>query len=151
MSFKESINNYLAALAEERPKTFIWGLRVLMIGCVVGSYILMDYIANTFPGIGTFLIFVLGVPSTIGVIILVLYIIWKIWKGIGWLMDQPSYGSWWGSIWVPNPFERFLNTLANNKVVINIETSKSKLEAKTESEDNTDPDTITSPVSGKDV
>ena len=91
MSFKESANKYLANIAQKHPKLFIGGL--FAIG--VGSYNLMDYIANTFPGIGTFLIFVLGVPSAIGAIILILYILWKIYKGISWLMDDACSGFTW--------------------------------------------------------
>lgn len=90
MSFKESANKYLANIAQKHPKLFIGGL--FAIG--VGSYNLMDYIANTFPGIGTFFMFVLGVPGAIGAIILALYIIWKIYKGISWLMETSYNGSW---------------------------------------------------------
>ena len=150
MSFKEYLNNLLSRQIDKHPKTTFWCWIAAMVCCGVGSYKLAEYLSSISPGVKIFFT-ILGVPVLIGTIILVLYILWKVYKGVSWLMEQPSYGSWWGSIWVPNPFERFLNTLANNEVVINIETSKSKLEAKTESEDNTYPDTITSPVSGKDV
>lgn len=137
-------------MIRKHPKKFVICWVVIIVGECYGIHIIFEYLIEVSPAFKTACL-ILGVPCLFALILLILYILWKIWKGIGWLMDQPSYGSWWGSIWVPNPFERFLNTLANNKVVINIETSKSKLEAKTESEDNTDPDTITSPVSGKDV
>ena len=90
MPFKESANKYLANIAQKHPKLFIGGL--FAIG--VGSYNLMDYIANTFPGIGTFLVFVLGVPGAIGAIILILYILWKIYKMASWYVEN-SHFPWW--------------------------------------------------------
>lgn len=65
-----------------------------MVGCGVGSYKLAEYLSSISPGAKIFFT-VLGVPVLIGAIILALYILWKIYKGISWLMDDACSGFTW--------------------------------------------------------
>ena len=64
-----------------------------MVGCGVGSYKLAEYLSSISPGVKIFFT-ILGVPVLIGTIILVLYILWKIYKGVGWYLEN-SHFPWW--------------------------------------------------------
>lgn len=64
-----------------------------MVGCGVGSYKLAEYLSSISPGAKIFFT-VLGVPVLIGTIILVLYILWKVYKGVSWYVEN-SHFPWW--------------------------------------------------------
>ena len=121
-----------------------------MVGCGIGSYKLAEFLSSISSGVKIFFT-ILGVPVLIGVIILVLYIIWKIWKGIGWLMDQPDFNIYVGRTVYTNPLVNLLRVFANNKVIIEIETLKRNEKEETRGEDSSESDSTISPVSGKDV
>lgn len=93
MSFKESANKYLANIAQKHPKLFIGGWFALMVVCVFGSYKLGWLLLEISP-VMQIIFTILGVPVLIGTIILELYILWKVYKGISWLMETSYNGSW---------------------------------------------------------
>lgn len=121
-----------------------------MVGCGVGSYKLAEYLSSISPGVKIFFT-VLGVPVLIGTIILVLYILWKVYKGVSWLMDQPDFNIYVGRMVYTNPLVNLLRAFANNKVIIEIETVKRNEKEETHGEDSSESDSTISPVSGKDV
>lgn len=93
MSFKESANKYLANIAQKHPKIFIGGWFALMVVCVFGSYKLGWLLLDISPVMQT-IFTILGVPVLIGTIILVLYILWKVYKGVSWYVEN-SHFPWW--------------------------------------------------------
>ena len=94
MSFKEYLNELLCRQIDKHPKTTFWCWIAAMVGCGVGSYKLAEYLSSISPGVKTFFT-ILGVPALIGVIILILYIIWKIYKGISRFMEDSCSGFTW--------------------------------------------------------
>ena len=136
MSFKEYLESRLANAYQKRPATFLACWLAFLLGLDIGFYKLLGYLTSISPTLKTFLT-LLGIPALFGLVLLILYIIWKAIRGLWWLMDQPSYGRWVGRVWVPDPFMSFLHTIANNKIVINIEVEKKPEEEKQESQDAT--------------
>lgn len=67
---------------------------------------------------------------------MILYIIWKFWQAIGRFVEQ-SHNSCAGPFGIRYPLYDLLNTLANNKIEINIEVEKKPEEEKPESQDAT--------------
>ena len=135
MSFKEYLNELLCRQIDKHPKTTSWCLIAAMVGCGVGSYKLAEYLSSISLGVKTFFT-ILGVPVLIGLLILILYIIWKFWQAIGKFVEQ-SHNSCAGPFGIRYPLYDLLNTLANNKIEINIEVEKKPEEEKPESQDAT--------------
>lgn len=93
MSFKDSANKFLYNMLRKHPKKFVICWVVILVGECYGIHIIFDYLTEVSPSFRTACL-ILGVPCLFALILLILYIIWKVYKGISWLMETSYNGSW---------------------------------------------------------
>lgn len=80
-------------MLRKHPKKFVIGWVVILVGECYGIHIIFDYLTEVSPSFRTACL-ILGIPCLFALILLILYILWKIYKGVGWYLEN-SHFPWW--------------------------------------------------------